>query len=281
MTVEEYQSKDEESLNSPRGTEIHVVVKYTLRGDPRHNRCIIYSHEKIRRWKKRLESEIKLDANSFKLIYNGKELNDYETVHKYDIIGQATVIQLVDIKFHDSEIPPIPADILVNRHKYLIQEAFSLGSVQICPNCNRPGVKDYKCTHINCYCNVNWCYYCCKTEAEHPNPTQCPLYLHKISFLKDEKYVDSGPRDERIFSFAVFHRLKIIRLLHDLYTEHKEKFIDAYNDLDPQLLVIEEKVVDATLEGKLKLNRITLSEVEKYKELESFIRKTYPNLQLP
>jgi len=209
-------------------------------------------------------------------MYNGTELSDYDSVSLYQISSHSTIQSVLLLQVNDPVTPSIPDHILVNRYKHRIMEILTLGRVQICPTCNKPGIKDQNCTHIRCQCDVPWCYYCCKPDNQHPTPTNCPLFLHNITFLIDEKLIDSGPHETKSLSSAVFHRLKSIRLLHEVYIKEPEKFRQAFYQLDEQVLIVEEEVDENFWnKGTLKLKKIEFAEVENYKDFEAAFKEKY------
>lgn len=118
--------------------------------------------------------------------------------------------------------------------KKLVEKAIEDGSVQVCPTCKLRGQKDENCTHIQCVnCQTMWCYVCGKSESEVEkgdgenifghnenwdiDTKRCPMYLHQI-YEVDE----SWPEGEDIDSLAHFHRLKSLKLLSQLYRDHKD-----------------------------------------------------------
>jgi len=270
------------TLNSPRGEEIKIILTPTFGPKTGGIPSSIYLNEKIGRWKKRLEGVVQLEAEKFKLLYFGTELSDYKSPGEYQISSHSTTIQLVLRHTNDPEPPAVPEEILIRRAELKIVDALSRGRVQCCPDCKSPGIKDHFCTVIHCTCKINWCYYCEVSEKNHDKTLQCPKFLQRIRFLNDPTVFQSGINDDKVISCANFHRFKMIRLLHTVFKEDNNKFIEAWNKLDKKYLIVEEEVDGNFHEkGKLFLKPISLEEVKNYEDTRDKILKDHKITRLP
>lgn len=127
--------------------------------------------------------------------------------------------------------------------KQRFDETIEAGQKLACPKCGLSGMKDESCTHMTCpTCGQIWCYFCGKaveqcdkarggsdTIFEHnhnwdKNPNRCPMYLTQIQDV-DPRWPDNDQQ-----CLDMFHRIRSIRLLRELYKELGKERIDALND---------------------------------------------------
>lgn len=112
-----------------------------------------------------------------------------------------------------------------------ILKALAEGSGVRCPNCGRIGRKDSvaECSHIHCYCGINWCYHCGRSEddvggdftAHNSNytvlsdPGKCPLFLkHRYgSYFSAPDKVCVGESEQALRYFHLSRQLDLIRAL--------------------------------------------------------------------
>ncbi|CAF0939166.1 unnamed protein product [Rotaria sordida] len=126
--------------------------------------------------------------------------------------------------------------------KFLFDQAVENGQKVQCPKCGLSGMKDDSCTHMTCpTCSQIWCYFCGKpvekcdkarngknTIYDHnqnwdSNPNRCPMYFTQIQDI-DKRW---GDNEEDCV--IMFHRIRSLRLLREVYEKLGKERINALN----------------------------------------------------
>jgi hypothetical protein len=129
-----------------------------------------------------------------------------------------------------------------DKHKF--DQYLELGPKVPCPSCGLAGMKDDACTHMTCpTCAQLWCYFCGKKVEEcnrtqngtngildhnyhwEFNPNRCPMYLTQICDLDDR-----WPEGDEEQCLVIFHRIRSLRLLREIYGILGEERINELNE---------------------------------------------------
>ena len=105
-----------------------------------------------------------------------------------------------------------------------------------CPSCSFGGQKDDACTHMECDCGVNWCYFCQQAlptnmfdhNADwHACQTCCPLFLEELHEF------DSTWAEDQAGCMEKLHRLVCLKKLKQLDIDVLKSRTAASNHHDP------------------------------------------------
>ncbi|CAF0828595.1 unnamed protein product [Rotaria sp. Silwood1] len=126
--------------------------------------------------------------------------------------------------------------------KFLFDQAIENGQKVPCPKCGLSGMKDDSCTHMACpTCSQIWCYFCGKsvekcdktssgknTIYDHnhnwdTNPNRCPMYFTQIQDI-DKRWADNEQD-----CLTMFHRIRTLRLLREVFEKLGKERINALN----------------------------------------------------
>ncbi|UJR21698.1 hypothetical protein I4U23_024775 [Adineta vaga] len=128
---------------------------------------------------------------------------------------------------------------LLDGDKQEFDQYLEAGQKVPCPNCGLAGMKDDACTHMTCpTCSQLWCYFCggkvedCDKSIggtngifDHnhhweSNVKRCPMYFTQICDADDRW----APDEQQCL--ALFHRIRSLRLLREVYNKLGKERID-------------------------------------------------------
>jgi len=130
------------------------------------------------------------------------------------------------------------------------------------------GIKDDACTHIRCAVHGYWCYFCEKmcfqghNDNWQTNKSRCPLWLQEHPECNGSPAV----------ALAKFHRLRTIRLLHEL--RHNDAW--PRDIFDYHYRRMPEELVTIRIDDRTKIRPITLEELNSYQTLARRVEYAMP-----